>query len=80
MCGNECLQRACSFWVVKMPWSPTMSKTNENIQKNGNLALSDHSLGIRAIAKSLIIDKEYVPKFSVRLSKYLQKDLFKNFS
>ncbi|XP_058810647.1 protein GVQW3-like [Phymastichus coffea] len=71
--GNECLSRPRVFeWFKRFQdgregveddsrsGRPSTSKTDENIEKVGNLVRSDRRLSIRAIAESIGIDKECV--------------------
>ena len=71
--GNECLSRARVFeWFKRFqdgredveddsrPGCPSMSKTDETIEKVGNLIRSDRRLTIRAIAETVGIDQECV--------------------
>lgn len=71
--GNECLSRARVFeWFKRFqdgredvqddsrPGRPSTSKTDDNIEKIGNLIRSDRRLSIRAIAETVRIDKESV--------------------
>lgn len=71
--GNECLSRARVFeWFKRFqdgredveddarPGRPSTSKTDENIEKIGNLIRSDRRLTVRAIAETVGIDKECV--------------------
>ncbi|EFN86740.1 Putative uncharacterized protein FLJ37770, partial [Harpegnathos saltator] len=70
---NECLSRTRVFeWCKRFqdgredveddsrPGRPSTSKTDENIEKVGNLIRSDRRLTIRAIAETVEIDKECV--------------------
>lgn len=71
--GNECLSRARVFeWFKRFqdgqedveddsrPGRPSTSKTDDNIEKIGNLVRSDRQLSIRTIAETVGIDKESV--------------------
>lgn len=71
--GNECLSRARVLeWFKRFqdgredvqddsrPGRPSTSKTDDNIEKIGNLIRSDRRLSIRAIAETVRIDKESV--------------------